>query len=386
MEGNLIDTRAVGGDSHVHLRGIIGVQVIAVRRLSGNGALACRAFLGEAVKGFARFIHILHSHADGAHGPHIAEFHPVGVRTVLVHGDVHLGGAVRGQGKAVQLGGIDHGVTRLVGFLGAFDHIARVVDAHHFHRRGLHRRAIMELHRIGGTAAVGVHGDINRRFAHALHAGRHAVIGVDPAVIGVHRDGGFGDHLAGHGVDIAHGDGGFGDLRNHGLLAGQGGGVGLAGDIQPQGGRRLAQAVKGHNFHIVHPRLGARVHVAQLGQGQAIQGDFEAGGQGEAGILARQVGHGQPGVGCHRVLGRVQPQAVFIAGRREGSRHAGAGMIVPEQGNGYRQRGHLGLGRNQAAQGRQGQQRREHQRSQPPDQVSLHSHFHKRLLGGKITK
>ena len=271
-----------------------------------------------------------------------------------------------------------------MGFLEAADHIARIVEAYHFHRRGLHRRAEMELHGIGGAAAVGIYGDINIAVAKDFIAGGHGGIGADPAA--GHGDGGLGDHFAGHGVDVAHGHRGFGDLRDHGLLAGQGGGVGLAGDIQPQGGGHLPQAVKGQDFHIVHPRLGARVHVAQLGQGQALHGNFDAGGQGKAGIQARQIGQPQLGVRFHGILRRVQPEAVFIAGGRHGIGRADAGLIIPVQADGHRQGSHFGPDGHQAAQGGQGQQGGEYQRSQPPDQVSLQNHFHKRLLGRKITK
>ena len=388
MEDDFLHVCALGGDVHVHLAGIVGVQVIAFHRLGENGGHPRLAFLREGIEYIAGLVHVFDRDGDGIHGPHIVEFHPGGGRAFGGHIDFHLGGAVRRQGEALKRGRIDQGYAGLVGFLHAAQHVAPVVQAHHFHRGGLHRRAVMELHGVRGAAAVGVHGDIRAGLAHALHAGGHIVVGVYPAVLHRYGNGGFGDDLAGHGVDVAHGHRSLGDLRELGLgfRIGQGGGRRLGGDIQPQGGGHLAQGVKGRDFHIIHARLQARVQIPQLRQGQALRGDLRARHQGEAGILARPVGDGQAGVRLHRVLGRVQPEAVFIAGGLDGAGRAESGQVVPRQADGDRQGGHFGPGGNQAAQGAEGQQGTERQRAQPADQIAFQSRFHKRLLGRKITK
>ena len=387
VEGYFLCICPVGGHVHVDLSREIGIQIIALHGLGGDGRHTRAAFLGEAAEHVAGLIHVLDGDGHRADGPRITEFHPGGIGAVGVHVDLHLGRPIRDQGQALKRGRIDDGRPRLVGFLGAVDHVARVVQTHHLHRGGLHRRAEMELHGIGGAAAVGVHGDVDIALAHALIARNHGGIGADPAVIRIHRDGGLVDHLAGHGVDVAHRHGGFRDLRDlgHGLLAGQGGRFRLGGDVQPQGGRLLAQGVKGHDLQGVHARFRARVHKAQLGQGQALRGQLHAGHQGKMAVLARHIRDGQPGVRHDRLLGRVEPKAVFIAGGQDGAGRAEAGLVVPHQADGDRQHGRFGLGR-QAAQGPKGQQGGERQRSQSPDQVSFQSHFHKRLLGRKITK
>ena len=299
--------------------------------------------------------------------PDVVERHLRHVRAVGVHVNV-----VRGWIIVVNIIPL-HGLGSNGGGAGgagageAAELIAAVVHQAHGHLHGLGLGAVVKFHRGGIANAVAVHGHIHAALAHAVVAGHLAVVGVHPVVSRAHGSPGLCHQRAAHGVVIAHGHLGFDHL---GL--GRGGSIRLGGEIQPRLVAHLTAAVVSINVQIGHAQLGPRVGIGQLGEGQSVH--VPPVGQGHPAVPAVGIADQQLRVHLQGVLGHIEPIAALIAAH---GHLAGIGLghtlpLAPLQGE--HQRRHIGRG--QARQRGQRQQRLKQQRSKAAGRVLLQILFH----------